>query len=596
VIQLYRNLSENSSAGRGPDTLTPVGFNGCFGWFHAPPDGRQRDIAVLICPGVMREASLAYPSVRLLAADLAAAGYPTLRFDYPAAGNSLDGDLNQTGLHWMGWQQSVDGAIDWLRGVSGAQRVVLFGLATGGALATVVAAGRRDVAGLALFEPVALGRSHIRQLILEGDLQRGQSMPRELGLEIRENRFGALTVEQIGEIDLRKVVLPAGIKVALFARAESKAVNDCMLAWSGRGVSVMRGGFDGLESLQEQPLLDEVPLADFTPAIDWLKETVPPAPPLMAAISLPVVVLQPPGCIDTPLRFGPENRLFGMLCRPERNTPTDIVLIPTGGREPSYGAARQNVVLARRLAEAGIASFRFDFAGIGDSAGPPGKERVLSHAFTDRVADVKAAIDTLEGLGFSRFAMHGLCLGAFHALHAGAVESRVSALMLINLPLFTVPPSNALGQLEQRGRSAGYYLAKLLRPSSWGNLLGGRSNLGALRRAVLFHLRSQTLGPMERLALRLGLRSDKSFAHRTMATLAQRGVRTLYLFSNGPEDIESFAAEFGADGAGLAAYPGAEMRIVPGMDHSLTITAGRVPAENMMVEYVLAGRRGTAAG
>jgi hypothetical protein len=75
-----------------------------------------------------------------------------------------------------------------------------------------------------------------------------------------------------------------------------------------------------------------------------------------------------------------------------------------------------------------------------------------------------------------------------------------------------------------------------------------------------------------------------------MATLAQRGARTLYLFSNGPEDIESFAAEFGADGAGLAAYPGAEMRIVPGMDHSLTITAGRVPAETMMVEFVLAGR------
>jgi hypothetical protein len=32
------------------------------------------------------------------------------------------------------------------------------------------------------------------------------------------------------------------------------------------------------------------------------------------------------------------------------------------------------------------------------------------------------------------------------------------------------------------------------------------------------------------------------------------------------------------------------MRIVPGMDHSLTITAGRVPAETMMVEFVRAGR------
>jgi alpha-beta hydrolase superfamily lysophospholipase len=538
----------------------------------------------------MREASLAYASVRLLTQDLAAAGYPTLRFDYAAAGNSLDGDLNQTGLHWAGWQRSVDGAIDWLRSVSGARRVVLLGFATGGALATLVAAARRDIAGLLLFEPVVVGRSHIRQLILEGDLQRGASMPRELGLEIRENRFSAFTVAQIGELDLRKVGLPAGMKVAIFARPESKAADDCVRAWSEGGIDVTRGGFDGLKALVHQELLDEVPLADFTPAIDWLKEAMPPAPPSQTAIGLPVGVLQPPGCIDTPLRFGPENRLFGMLCRPERGTPTDIVLIPTGGREPSYGAARQNVVLARRLAEAGIASFRFDFAGIGDSAGPPGKERVLSHAFTDRVADIKAAIDTLAAMGFGRFAMHGLCLGAFHALHAGVVEPRVSALMLINLPVFTVPTSNALGQLEQRGRSAGHYLAKLLRPSSWGNLLGGRSNLGALRRAALFHLHSRTVGVAGRLAQRLGLRSDKSFAHRAMATLSQRGVRTLYLFSNGPEDIESFAAEFGADGAGLAAYPGAEMRIVPGMDHSLTITAGRVPAETMMVEFVRAGR------
>jgi hypothetical protein len=78
-----------------------------------------------------------------------------------------------------------------------------------------------------------------------------------------------------------------------------------------------------------------------------------------------------------------------------------------------------------------------------------------------------------------------------------------------------------------------------------------------------------------------------------MATLSKRGARTLYLFSTGPEDIEAFAAEFGADGAGLAAYSGAEMRVVPGMDHSLTITSGRVPAEAMMAEFVLAGRKGS---
>ena len=121
----------------------------------------------------MREGLLAYCSLRVLGEDLAAAGYPTLRFDYPATGNSLDADLNQGGAHWTAWQRSIETAIDWLKGVSGAGRVLLCGVRTGGTLATLVAERRNDVAGLLLFEPVIIGRTHVRQLILEADLQRG---------------------------------------------------------------------------------------------------------------------------------------------------------------------------------------------------------------------------------------------------------------------------------------------------------------------------------------------------------------------------------------------------------------------------------------
>jgi pimeloyl-ACP methyl ester carboxylesterase len=539
----------------------------------------------------MREASLAYCSMRVLGDDLAAAGYPTVRFDYPAAGNSVDAELNESGHHWTAWLSSIDAAIEWLRG-QGARRIVLCGLGGGGTLATLAAERRRDIAGLLLFEPAIIGRSYIRQMLLEADLQGGQSMPRELGLEIRENKFGPRSVEQMGSFDLRKAALPVGLKVAVFARPENKTVDDCVQAWVTRGVDATRHGFERLYVLLHYDTLAEQDLGDFTRPIAWLTKAVPPALPSNTPVSLPVVVLQPPGCIDMPLRFGPENRLFGMLCRPERGSTEEMVLIPSGGREPSFGAARQNVVLARQLAQAGIASFRFDFAGLGDSLGPPGTERVFSHAFTDRVADVRAAIDAMAALGFSRFTIHGLCLGAFHALHAAAVDPRLESLVLINLPLFTVPATNALGLLEQRGHSAGEYIVKLAKPGSWSNLLHGRSNLAALARAVVFHFQRHTVWPLARAARRLGLLPDESFAHRTMATLSRRGARTLYLFSTGAEDIESFAAEFGADGAGLAEYPGAEMRVVPGMDHSLTITSGRVPAETMMIQFVLARTKG----
>jgi hypothetical protein len=295
------------------------------------------------------------------------------------------------------------------------------------------------------------------------------------------------------------------------------------------------------------------------------------------------------------MRFGPSNRLFGMLCRPDRGSTDDILLIANGGRDPSFGTARQSVVLARRLAQAGIASLRFDFSGLGDSLGPPGQERVFPDAFTDRVPDIKAAIDAMAALGFSRIGIHGLGVGAYHALYGALADERLSALIMINLPLFTVPASNTLGQHEQRGPSARSFLGKLVRPSTWGHLLGGRSNPPMPTRGAVFPLRRHTIGRLRRLALRLGLATSQSFAHRAMAALSRRGVRTFYLFSEGPQDIQAFAAEFGAGGEKLKAYPGAEMRIVPGMDYSLTITAGRVPAETMIVEFIAAGRRADAA-
>ena len=70
-----------------------------------------------------------------------------------------------------------------------------------------------------------------------------------------------------------------------------------------------------------------------------------------------------------------------------------------------------------------------------------------------------------------------------------------------------------------------------------------------------------------------------------MAALAARGAATLFLFSPGEEAEGAFAQEFGPTGAGLAAYAGAAMKVVPGMDHDLTAPAARHQAEELMVEF-----------
>lgn len=567
--------------------MTPVTFNGCFGWLHAPSDDVRGDVAVIICPGLMQDAILSYGSLRRLAEEIAVAGYWVLRFDYPGTADSCDDAIERAGGHWTAWQQSVDAAADWLLATTGARRLVLCGLRLGTTLATLAAA-RREVEGLVLFEPVLSGNAYVRQIRLEGDLLRGQDSVKSDSLELREFRFPPQTLVQMAEVDLRRLSLPAGLKMAIFTRTESKLLDDCVQAWSGAGVEVFRGRWEGLTPLVRHNIIDEDTLGNFDGVVQWLREAIPiRSVPAGRAITLEPAMLRPPGCIETPLRFGPEGRLFGMLCRPDQGTAEEVVIIGNAGHDPHYGSARQPVVLGRRLAAAGIASFRMDFAGLGDSIGPPGRENMLPHVFAvDRGPDIRAAVDALAALGFRRFAQAGLCSGAYHAFHCALAEPRIAKMLVINLPFFTLPGGDVLGYLEHRTVSPGDYLLKLFRPGSWATLLSGKSDLGAALRGQSARLRTMIQGRLQGLARRLGLVREQSFARQAMATLHKRGTRALFLFSPGEGETDAFGQEFGPARGGLGAYPGSMTQIVPDMDHDLTNAVGRHTANTLMIEFV----------
>lgn len=574
--------------------MTPIVFDECFGWLHAPPHGIGSDVAVVICPGLMRDALLAHCSLRLLGDELAAAGYWALRFDYPGTGDSGDGAIERAGGHWAAWQESIDAAANWLRATSGAQRLVLCGLRTGATLAALSAARRDDVAGLLLFEPVVSGRTYVRELILEADLQSGKTTARGEGLEIREFHFSADTLDRISGVDLRKTSLRDGQKAALFVRPDARQIEACVDAWNAGGADSAKYGWDGLVPLMRHSVIDENELANFTTVMRWIQDAVPPKLRQPGQSPSPIVpasaTLTSPHCIETPLRFGPDGKLFGMLCRPTSGESEDVVIVLNGGRDPHYGAARQAVSFARRLAQRGVSCLRLDFAGLGDSLGPPGKENVLSKTFTDRNPDIHAAVDALHALGFRRFTLQGLCSGAYHAYHGALNEPRINTLLLVNIALFTLPQGDVLEYLEQRGRSPLVFLRKLFRLGSWMTLLSGKADIGTALKALFSHVGARLVGKIKALARRLGLVREQSFALRSMGTLSKRGVRTLYLFSPGETEIETFAREFGPTGAGLKGIAGARMHVVPGMDHDLTKAAGRHDGETVMIDFVVSGR------
>ena len=68
-------------------SMTSVRFGDCFGWVHHYSGS---DRGAILCAATGYEALGTHQSWRVLADRLAAAGLPTLRFDYPGYGDSLE--------------------------------------------------------------------------------------------------------------------------------------------------------------------------------------------------------------------------------------------------------------------------------------------------------------------------------------------------------------------------------------------------------------------------------------------------------------------------------------------------------------------------
>jgi pimeloyl-ACP methyl ester carboxylesterase len=79
--------------------------------------------------------------------------------------------------------------------------------------------------------------------------------------------------------------------------------------------------------------------------------------------------------------------------------------------------------IANTLAQAGIATLRFDFAGSGESEG-----RIEDTTFTRRRDDLAAAIDYLAQRGAKRFGLFGSSMGGSVAILTAARDERVVAI------------------------------------------------------------------------------------------------------------------------------------------------------------------------
>ncbi|WP_428491960.1 alpha/beta hydrolase [Rhodopila sp.] len=556
--------------------MQPVIVNNCFGWLHTNRETSAGSVAVLICTGLDKDARDSYQAFRVLADNLADAGYPTMRYHYPGTGDSGDIEDQESLAAWL---NSVDQMADWLRTATGARHLVLVGLRIGAALATLTAGQRSDISGLILLAPVTRGRPYIRQLFVEAQLQNGLKANKHL--DFNDVQLSAETVQRIVQVDLRHVKLNSEQQVVIFSHGTSTAISDCCDAWRKLGVKVSLEAFTGLEEiLRHDP--DTMSNADFSKVIGWLCQAMPPDIDTSARTSaihtrmidcISETSIASDSWIETPIRFGPRNHLFGILSRPRLGNCARVVIIANTGRNPHYGVSRGAVNFARVLAIQGIASFRIDFSGLGDSLGPIGREDLVSSTFeTDRTPDIVAAVDAMQQIGFTDFAVHGICSGAYHVWRAALTEQRIDAILLVNMPLFVWRLDKSIDFAKYKSFGLGHFIKKTIKKNVWRRVLKREVSIYTLMLAQLQRLNDKTLKTVTKLAQTIGSSYSIgwiTFSRRAMDTLSRRGVKTLFMFAPGDTGLFEFFNEFGRDFNCEHEFPGSSMIVVPELDHAL---------------------------
>ena len=164
--------------------------------------------------------------------------------------------------------------------------------------------------------------------------------------------------------------------------------------------------------------------------------------------------------------------LVGILHRPAGTGLPIGVVVVVGGPQYRVGSHRQFVLLARRLADAGIAVLRFDMAGMGDSGGPP-------VTFETANGNVAAALDALFGScpHLRGVVLWGLCDGASAALMYAPRDPRVAGLVILNPWVRT---SAGLARTHLRS----HYLQRFASPAYWLKVVRSPSTLLASARSL----------------------------------------------------------------------------------------------------------------
>lgn len=517
-------------------TFDGVG-GGVAGWLH-PTRRAPTGLAVLLCGPFGDDAYGMHQGWRVLADMLAARGMPALRFDWPGTGDSA-GLLPDTGVV-AAWVDSMVAAAAYLRDVTGADRLALVGMRMGALLAARAAPRIAGLEALALLAQPASGRALVREWRLVHQVTTMAAIAPGQGFDVAGLTLSAAAVQEIEA--LRPPDTGATQRVLLVHNRPPGPV-------PANAITI---AFDGYDVFSQDNLNATVPEAVFIHVAAWLDQPgeagvtmTPASPALRLALrpALPPAVLDVPGGQETPVWFGPDATLFGILCTPSvpRDGAPATVLLSSGATH-HIGNGRVNVLLARHLVQHGMTSLRMACPGAGESNSG---QAVRPYA-PALGAGVEAAVDVLHGLEYRHFAAFGLCSGGYVAFHAARTERRLSALVLLNMQVFDWRDGDSLA-IPLRAQSA--YVNAIRSGQIWRRVLGRDGKRLTFQRGLRVGWRlvwQRLLRVRERWRRqRAGARATPRTVLEWLLGLKQRGCRVLLVWGDADPGLDMARSAWG---------------------------------------------------
>lgn len=278
--------------------------------------------------------------------------------------------------------------------------------------------------------------------------------------------------------------------------------------------------------------------------------------------------------------FGTRVALRGIVTHPQQQEGGDTgarpaIVLLNSGLVHHVGPHRLYVKAARDLARRGHLVMRMDFSGIGDSEKRKDSLRFERAA----VEEAREALDFLaKRHGAQRFGLGGLCSGAEIAFRTALEDERVVGAFMINAPQFAEEPSAEMVSAVSEGKSAAYYWrVALFSKESWGRILTGRADYGAVLRAVATRV-GRVLGGGR---ARQGAGTDL----KAFEALVARDVKLRLLFSEVDWGYEYLQTILGGRIESWKRGGNPDLRVIEGVDHMLTPLASQDRARELVGEW-----------